>query len=213
LVATLTTIANGARVILGVAMQFQRPPYWSGNLDAFLSMVMDVNQMTDRMSLVSKTGQQFPGTWGLSVTVLVRPNVVQRILSNSYRLTGPWGDVVFYGKILQAHSRAADRVRRQCLEQVDFPSYSMTAARATASNTAAAASDFVALATEDTVASSNRKELDDVDYNMDQEPASEDDGGNKNKRNHSPTSSVGTYEQPSSQRQRIASASPPPPMT
>jgi hypothetical protein len=85
----------------------------------------------------------------------------------------------------------------------------MTAVGAAASSTTDPASDTVASATDDTVATSDSKESADGDVNMDQEPAAEDDGSNKNKRNPSPTSSVGTNEQPSSQRQRIASGQPP----
>jgi hypothetical protein len=57
-------------------------------------------------------GQRFRGDWGSLVTVLVPADVVSRILSNSYRLRGPCGYVVFYGRIVQAHSRAADCRRR-----------------------------------------------------------------------------------------------------
>jgi hypothetical protein len=99
-------------VDLGVAMQFQRPTYWPGNMEAFMSMVIDINQMPDRVSIVSKMGQRFRGDWGSLVTVLVPADVVSRILSNSYRLRGPCGYVVFYGRIVQAHSRAADCRRR-----------------------------------------------------------------------------------------------------
>jgi hypothetical protein len=90
-------------------MQFMRPYNCPGNLDTYLSMMMRYNQLPGELSLVSDCSQRSGKTWGRSVSVMVLPAAMERILSNGYRLRGPAGNLTFYGRVVKAHAKEADQ--------------------------------------------------------------------------------------------------------